>query len=96
MPVRDLIHSSDVSTIFSSSTFVRMRSGRAEPVPRITARLSPRVIESPDPQIRPGRLRRFGRAGRRYPENFVVDAVVHAISHELLGHAHCVLDGTHR
>ncbi len=28
MPVRETIHSSVVSTIFSSSAFVRMRSGR--------------------------------------------------------------------
>src|SRR4051812_26930636 len=40
MPVRERIHSSDVSTIFSNSAFVRMRSGRYEPVPIIeTVRL---------------------------------------------------------
>src|SRR5688572_3722356 len=33
MPVRDLIHSSLVSTIFSRSAFVRTRSGRYLPVP---------------------------------------------------------------
>ena len=34
MPVRDTIHSSDVSTIDSSSALVKIRSGTAEPVPK--------------------------------------------------------------
>src|SRR2546428_9572126 len=95
MPVREAIHSSDVSTIFSRSAFVRTRSGRADPVPLMTARFSPRVIEPPHPQVRTGRKRRAPIAGRRHPENFVVDAVIHAVLHEFLRHAHRVLDGTH-
>ena len=35
MPVRVTIHSSDVSTIFSNSALVRIRSGTYEPVPMI-------------------------------------------------------------
>src|ERR1041385_5760499 len=37
MPVRVVIHSSEVSTIFSRSAFVRMPSGYARPVPSIAA-----------------------------------------------------------
>ena len=37
IPVRDVIHSSDVSTIFSRSAFERIRSGNARPVPAIVA-----------------------------------------------------------
>ena len=37
MPVRDVIHSSDVSTIFVRSAFVRTLSGTALPVPAIVA-----------------------------------------------------------
>src|SRR5205823_7813833 len=37
MPVRVVIHSSDVSTIFSRSAFVRTPSGYEWPVPRIPA-----------------------------------------------------------
>jgi hypothetical protein len=37
MPVRDVIHSSDVSTIFARSAFVKIRSGMARPVPAIVA-----------------------------------------------------------
>jgi hypothetical protein len=33
MPVRDVIHSSEVSTIFSRSAFVRIFSGTYEPTP---------------------------------------------------------------
>src|SRR2546422_3747558 len=96
MPVRVAIQSSEVSTIFSRSAFVRTRSGRADPVPLMTARLSPRVIEPPHPQVRSGRKRRALIAGRRHPENLVVDAIIHAVPHELLRHAHGVLDGAHR
>src|SRR6266850_4315900 len=96
IPVREMIHSSEVSTILSRSAFVRTRAGRDEPVPRIMARLSPRVIESPHPGVGPGRERRPLRASRRHLENLVVDAVVHAVLDELLRHAHGVLDGAHR
>src|SRR5205823_12119986 len=41
MPVRVVIHSSEVSTIFSRSAFVRMPSGYARPVPSIAALTSP-------------------------------------------------------
>ena len=37
IPVRDVIHSSVVSTIFSRSAFERIRSGTARPVPAIVA-----------------------------------------------------------
>src|SRR5437867_3226375 len=94
IPVRDAIHSSEVSTIFSRSAFVRTRSGRADPVPLMTALLSSRVIESSDPRVRLRRERRGLRPGRGHLENFVVDAVVDPVPHELLGHAHGVLDGT--
>src|SRR5215208_3990191 len=36
IPLREKIHSSDVSTILESSLLVRTRSGAKEPVPRIT------------------------------------------------------------
>src|SRR4051812_39918430 len=40
MPVRERIHSSEVSTIFSNSALVRTRSGKYEPVPMMeTVRL---------------------------------------------------------
>ena len=42
MPVRWLIHSSDVSTISSSSTFVTRVFGAAAPMPRRRARSAPR------------------------------------------------------
>jgi len=37
MPLRDAIHSSVVSTSFSRSALVRMRSGRKLPVPAMRA-----------------------------------------------------------
>src|SRR6267142_2310868 len=54
IPVREMIHSSEVSTILSRSAFVRTRAGRDEPVPRIMARLSPRVIETPQLHVAGG------------------------------------------
>src|SRR5437899_5955243 len=95
MPVREMIHSSDVSTIFSRSAFVRTRAGRDEPVPLIIARLSPRVIETPQLHIAAGVDPAAHAAAGRHSENLVVDAIIHPVRHEILGHAHGVLDGPH-
>src|SRR5437667_8211300 len=95
IPVREMIHSSEVSTILSRSAFVSTRAGREEPVPRIIARLSPRVIETPQLDIAAGVDPVADAAARRHSEDFVVDAIVHPVPHEILGHAHGVLDGPH-
>jgi hypothetical protein len=47
MPVRSRIHWSDVSTIFSSSAFVRIRSGRWRPVDAISTSGFGDFMESP-------------------------------------------------
>src|SRR2546425_961604 len=95
MPVRDVIHSSDVSTILSRSAFVRTRAGRDEPVPRMIARLSPRVIETLRLHVSAGPDSVGCAVPRSHPEDFVVDAIVHPGPDEILGHAHGVLDGPH-
>src|SRR3954453_5873326 len=51
MPVRDVIHSSEVSTIFARSSFVITRSGTQHPRP---------VIETGRPLVRPIML--YGRS----------------------------------
>ena len=80
IPVRDMIHSSDVSTMRSKSLLVRTFSGRHVPRPAIRARdvvlvvhvtppPSPAGPAAPRPSIRCGRLRRglrtCGRSGGR-------------------------------
>src|SRR5262245_49626600 len=96
IPVRVAIHSSEVSTIFSRSAFVRTRSGSAEPVPRITARRSPRVIEPPHSRVGAGRHLRLRRPDRGQLEHLVAYPVVHAVLDEIVRDANGVLDGAHR
>src|SRR6185295_20295865 len=96
MPVRDVIQSSDVSTIFSRSRLVRIFSGSDDPVPRMTARFSPGIFGSLRDGAGAGRDRRTGLAGRREPGDLLVNPIVHPIAHEIEGHAHGVLEGAHR
>src|SRR6185295_16564936 len=96
MPVREVIQSSDVSTIFSRSRLVRILSGSDDPVPRMTARVSPGIFGSLRDGADPGRGRRSGLAARRDPDDLLVDPVVHPIAHEIERHPHGVLDGAHR
>src|SRR3972149_1473223 len=96
MPVRVVIQSSDVSTILSRSRLVRTLSGSDDPVPRMTARLSPRIVVSLRRHPGPGRKGGPGLAGRRDREDLLVNPVVHAIAHEVQGHPHGGLDGANR
>src|SRR6266850_1020512 len=96
MPVRERIQSSDVSTIFSRSRLVRILSGSDDPVPRMTARFSPGIFGSLRGDPVAGRDRRAELAGRRDPDDFLMDPIVHPIAHEVEGDPHGVLDGAHR
>src|SRR5687767_4789638 len=98
IPVRDVIHSSDVLTSFSRSAFVRSFFGTAAPVPTIRARFTPR----PGPKcagIRPaprslGTLRldegRFARVELGYRR---LDLLREPLLRELRGETDGVLDG---
>src|SRR2546428_2134170 len=96
IPVREVIHSSEVSTIFSRSALVSTWDGRDDPVPRMTARLSLRVIEPLRRHIGSARNRRSQGGGRRDLQDLVMDPVVHTVAHEVQGHPHGILDGAHR
>src|SRR6185503_2094570 len=85
MPVRDVIQSPDVSTIFSRSRLVRIFSGSDDPVPRMTARFSPGIFGSLRDGAGAGRDRRAGLAGRREPGDLLVNPIVHPIAHEIEG-----------
>src|ERR1041384_3874552 len=95
IPVREVIQSSDVSTIFSRSALVRTREGRQAPVPRMMALLSARVIDPPHLRLGAGMKLGAGRRHGGHPENLVVDAIVHPVPHEALGPPPRVLDGAH-
>src|SRR6059036_3189859 len=92
MPVRVVIHSSEVSTILSRSALVRIRLGRAEPVPRITARRVTSISHLQRGLARKGDPRPSGC----HLEDFIVDPVVDPVAHEIQRHADGVLDGPSR
>src|SRR6266571_248070 len=96
IPVRDLIQSSEVSTIFSRSALVSTRDGSAEPVPRMTARLSLRAIQLLRRHRAAARERRARSGRRRDPEDLVVDPIVDPVAHEVQRDPYRVLDGARR
>src|SRR5438552_6577999 len=98
IPVRVAIHSSEVSTILSRSPLVSTLSGRADPVPRITARRPARLISFPRRHGQlAGRLdARLARLARRHLRHGIADAVIHVVSVKVKGHADGVLDGARR
>src|SRR5437763_15510143 len=86
MPVRVVIHSSEVSTIFSRSAFVRMPSGYARPVPSIAALTSPIGL--------PAFLNfRGGAQGRGLARVRLADAALDARERAVLGELLHVADG---
>src|SRR5207247_6320422 len=95
IPVREVIQSSEVSTIFSRSALVSTRDGRAEPVPRMTARLSLRVIQPLRRHRATAWERRPRGLRRRDPQDLVVNPVVHPVAHEIQSDPYGVLDGAH-
>src|SRR6267154_1151922 len=91
IPVRERIHSSEVSTIRSRSVLVRTLSGSEEPVPRMIARRPVRAMSLPRWQ---GRGDRAGtRVGaRRQSRDLVMDPRVDPIAMEIKRDPHSVLD----